>query len=185
MSSYLLDSVTPETQQIVETTAKTTIDQLPSSSSSLKLPIANRLFGYWVPTPNHKFYSVNYRFGKRRFYAYVQINSSIFPCRSIKDFTRRPSMHVSGKKIGNILSIRRKRMNKHKWKKLRRSVRDSTRYNKSKRKKNRERLMNDAKELGIEFEKNNNIVYFFKENFKNSFFSYLGNKGWLTLHLYQ
>ncbi|KAI9344659.1 hypothetical protein BDR26DRAFT_857369 [Obelidium mucronatum] len=35
----------------------------------------------------------------------------------------------------SIKKIRRKKMNKHKWKKNRRAVRDSTRYNKERRKK--------------------------------------------------
>eukprot|EP00842_Homolaphlyctis_polyrhiza_P000611 jgi/Hompol1/1550/HPOL_005640-RA len=35
----------------------------------------------------------------------------------------------------NIIKIRRKKMNKHKWKKYRRRVRDSSRYNKEKLRK--------------------------------------------------
>ncbi|KAJ3063746.1 hypothetical protein HDU98_000468 [Podochytrium sp. JEL0797] len=41
-----------------------------------------------------------------------------------------PAMHAIG-----IIKIRRKKMNKHKYKKHRRDVRDSTRYNKEKRRK--------------------------------------------------
>jgi hypothetical protein len=43
---------------------------------------------------------------------------------------RKPSMHLI-----NILKRRRKKMNKHKWKKYRREVRNSTRYNPEKTRK--------------------------------------------------
>ncbi len=63
------------------------------------------------------------------------------PSTNTKKCARRPS----------ILIIRRKKMNKHKWKKLRRRYRDSNRYNRSKKKRNRDRLREEAKELGLEF----------------------------------
>ncbi|KAJ3091262.1 hypothetical protein HK102_001164 [Quaeritorhiza haematococci] len=51
----------------------------------------------------------------------------------------------------NLVKIRRKKMNKHKWKKLRRRNRNSVRYNKSKRRRNREKLREEYKELGLEW----------------------------------
>lgn len=54
-----------------------------------------------------------------------------------------------------IKIIRRKKMNKHKWKKLRRKYRNSTRFSRSKRKKNREVLMKEYAELGLEFGRKN------------------------------
>ena len=59
--------------------------------------------------------------------------------------------HKISTKTFNILKIRKTKMNKHKWKKLRKKYRNSTRYNKSKRRKNRDILRKEYKELGIEF----------------------------------
>ncbi|KAJ3221648.1 hypothetical protein HK099_003272 [Clydaea vesicula] len=55
------------------------------------------------------------------------------------------------KKIYSIIIIRRKKMNKHKWKKLRRRYRNSTRKSRSKRKRNRDRLRKEYRELGLDF----------------------------------
>jgi hypothetical protein len=49
----------------------------------------------------------------------------------------------------NIKIVRRKKMNKHKWKKLRRKYRNSTRHSRSKRKRNREELMKEYSYLGM------------------------------------
>jgi hypothetical protein len=49
----------------------------------------------------------------------------------------------------NIKIVRRKKMNKHKWKKLRRKYRNSTRHSRSKRKRNREELMKEYAYLGM------------------------------------
>lgn len=68
---------------------------------------------------------------------------SSYPSTNIPLFTAR--------RKESILSIRRRKMNKHKWKKQRRDMRNSTRYNRSKRKRNREKLREEAKELGLDF----------------------------------